>query len=86
MKTTNQNEAPANVRPSSVSNISKTVQADFVRHCTNRRLSTETVLTALETGVAPPSCALLHRAFNEERTVDIVLSAVSFLARLHSLP
>jgi len=51
MKTTNQNEAsaPANVRPSSVSNTSKTVQAEFVRHCENRRLSTETVLNYLRT-------------------------------------
>jgi hypothetical protein len=51
MKTTNQFEAsaPANVRPSSVSNASKTVQADFVRHCENRRLSTETILNYLRT-------------------------------------
>jgi hypothetical protein len=51
MKTSNQNEAstPANVRPSSVSNTSKTVQAEFVRHCDNRRLSTETVLNYLRT-------------------------------------
>ena len=50
MKTTNQNEAsaPANVRPSSVSKTSK-AQPDFVRHCTNRRLSTETVLNYLRT-------------------------------------
>jgi hypothetical protein len=50
MKTINQIEAsaPANVRPSSVSNTSKT-QPDFVRHCTNRRLSTETVLNYLRT-------------------------------------
>jgi hypothetical protein len=51
MKTTNQkNEAsaPANVRPSSVSNNSN-AQPDFVRHCTNRRLSTETVLNYLRT-------------------------------------
>ena len=54
MKTTNQNEAsaPANVRPSSVSKTSKAMQAEFsagkqpefVRHCVNRRLSTEMVL------------------------------------------
>ena len=50
MKTTNQIEAsaPANVRPSSVSKTSK-AQADFVRHCTNRRLSTEAVLNYLRT-------------------------------------
>ena len=48
MKTTNHIEAsvPANVRPSSVSNISK-AQPDFVRHCNNRNLSTETVLNYL---------------------------------------
>ena len=59
MKTTNQNEAsaPANVRPSSVSKTSKAVQAEFsagkqpefVRHCVNRRLSTETILNYLRT-------------------------------------
>jgi hypothetical protein len=52
MKTTNSTieaSAPANVRPSSVSNTSKTVQAEFVRHCDNRRLSTETVLNYLRT-------------------------------------
>ena len=50
MKTTNQNEAsaPANVRPSSVSNTSKP-QPDFVRHCENRRLSTATILNYLRT-------------------------------------
>jgi hypothetical protein len=50
MKTTNQNEAsaPANVRPSSVSKTSK-AQPDFVRHCTNRRLSTDSVLNYLRT-------------------------------------
>ena len=51
MKTTNQKieaSAPANVRPSSVSKTSK-AQPDFVRHCTNRRLSTETVLNYLRT-------------------------------------
>jgi hypothetical protein len=51
MKTTNSKSeasAPANVRPSSVSKISK-VQPDFVRHCSNRRLSTETVLNYLRT-------------------------------------
>ena len=51
MKTTNQNEAsaPANVRSSSVSKTSKAMQAEFVRHCENRRLSTETVLNYLRT-------------------------------------
>jgi hypothetical protein len=52
MKTTNsiiEASAPANVRPSSVSNTSKTAQADFVRHCTNRRLATEAVLNYLRT-------------------------------------
>ena len=51
MKTINHNEAsaPANVRPSSVSNTSKTVQTEFVRHCPNRRLSTETILNYLRT-------------------------------------
>ena len=47
MKITNQlNEAsaPANVRPSSVS---KTKQTAFVKHCTNRALSTEAVLNYL---------------------------------------
>ena len=51
MKTTNQIEAsaPANVRPSE-SKISKTgKQQEFVRHCENRRLSTETVLNYLRT-------------------------------------
>jgi hypothetical protein len=51
MKTTNttiEASAPANVRPSSVSNTGK-AQPDFVRHCTNRRLSTETVLNYLRT-------------------------------------
>jgi len=50
MKTTIQNEAsaPANVRPSSVSKTRK-VQPDFIRHCGNRRLSTETVLNYLRT-------------------------------------
>jgi hypothetical protein len=51
MKTTNpkiEASAPANVRPSSVSKTSK-AQPDFVRHCTNRRLSTETVLNYLRT-------------------------------------
>jgi hypothetical protein len=48
MKTTNQNEAsaPANVRPSSVSRTSK-AQPDFVKHCANRRLSTEEVVNCL---------------------------------------
>jgi hypothetical protein len=51
MKTSNHIEAsaPANVRPSSVSNTSKTAQTEFVRHCTNRRLSTESVLNYLRT-------------------------------------
>jgi len=51
MKTTNQIEAsaPANVRPSSVSKDSKAAQAGFIRHCTNRRLSTEAVLNYLRT-------------------------------------
>jgi hypothetical protein len=51
MKTTNQMEAsaPANVRPSSVSKSSKTAQTEFVRHCENRRLSTERVLNYLRT-------------------------------------
>src|ERR1039457_4214185 len=52
MKTTNhKNEAsaPANVRPSSVSKTSKAVQAEFVRHCDNRRLSTVTILNYLRT-------------------------------------
>ena len=51
MKTTNpkiEASAPANVRPSSVSKTSK-AQPDFVRHCTNRRLSTEKVLNYLRT-------------------------------------
>jgi hypothetical protein len=51
MKTTIQIEAkqaPANVRPSSVSKTSK-AQPDFVKHCTNRRLSTEKVLNYLRT-------------------------------------
>ena len=51
MKTTNQKieaSAPANVRPSSVSKTSK-VQPDFVRHCANRRLTTEAVLNYLRT-------------------------------------
>jgi hypothetical protein len=51
MKTTNSTieaSAPANVRPSSVSKTSK-AQPDFVRHCTNRRLTTEAVLNYLRT-------------------------------------
>jgi hypothetical protein len=50
MKTTNQIEAaaPANVRPSSVSKTNKP-QPDFIRHCTNRRLSTDAVLIYLRT-------------------------------------
>jgi hypothetical protein len=50
MKTTIQNEAsaPANVRPSSVSKISN-AQPDFVRHCTNRKLTTEAFLNYLRT-------------------------------------
>lgn len=49
MKTTNQKieaSAPANVRPSSVS---KTDGTGFIRHCTNRGLSTESVLNYLRT-------------------------------------
>ena len=49
MKTTKSNieaSAPANVRPSSVSKTGK-AQPDFVRHCTNRRLTTEAVLNYL---------------------------------------
>jgi hypothetical protein len=49
MKTTNSKieaSAPANVRPSSVSKTHQT-QPDFVRHCINRRLPTETVLNHL---------------------------------------
>lgn len=38
--------APANVRPTSVS---KTKQTAFVKHCTNRGLSTEAVLNCLRT-------------------------------------
>jgi hypothetical protein len=47
MNTTNHNEAsaPANVRPSSVSKT----QDEFIRHCANRRLSTESVLNYLRT-------------------------------------
>src|ERR1035441_3150962 len=43
--------APANVRPSkSVSKTSKTEkQQEFIKHCANRRLSTETVLNYLRT-------------------------------------
>jgi hypothetical protein len=48
-KTTIEASAPANVRPSSVSKDSNASQTDFVRHCTNRRLSTETVLNYLRT-------------------------------------
>src|ERR1039458_8580303 len=50
MKTTNQIEAsaPTHVRPSSVSNTSKT-QPPFVEQGTNRRLSTETVVNYLRT-------------------------------------
>jgi hypothetical protein len=51
MKTTNSTieaSASANVRPSSVSKSSK-AQPDFIRHCTNRGLSTETVLNYLRT-------------------------------------
>ena len=53
MKTTNQNEAsaPANVRPSK--SVSKTStaekQQEFIKHCANRRLSTESVLNYLRT-------------------------------------
>jgi len=51
MKTTNSKieaSAPANVRPSSVSKTGN-AQPDFVRHCTNRKLSTEAVLNYLRT-------------------------------------
>lgn len=50
MKTTNRNEAsaPANVRPSSVSKTGNK-QTEFIRHCANRRLSTEAVLNYLRT-------------------------------------
>jgi hypothetical protein len=50
MKTTSSTveaSAPANVRPSSVSKTSAGKQPEFVRHCTNRRLSTEAVLNHL---------------------------------------
>jgi hypothetical protein len=53
MKTTNQNieaSAPANVRPSSVSKTSRTeTQQDVIRHCANRGLSTDAVLSCLRT-------------------------------------
>jgi hypothetical protein len=52
MKTTNQKleaSAPANVRPSSVSKSGTQRQQDFIRHCTNRRLSTNAVLNYLRT-------------------------------------
>ena len=54
MKTTKQKieaAAPANVRPSkSVSKTSKAgKQREFIEHCANRRLSTETVLNYLRT-------------------------------------
>jgi hypothetical protein len=53
MKTTNSTieaSAPANVRPSSVSKSGNPKpKDDFVRHCTNRRLSTEAVLNFLRT-------------------------------------
>jgi hypothetical protein len=42
----NEASAPANVRPTSVS---QTKQAAFVKHCTNRGLSTEAVLNCLRT-------------------------------------
>jgi hypothetical protein len=51
MKTTHSTmeaSAPANVRPSSVSKSNK-AEPDFVRHCTNRRLTTEAVLNYLRT-------------------------------------
>jgi len=49
MKTTNQIEAsaPASVRPTSILKTGK--QTDFMRHCTNRKLSTEAVLNYLRT-------------------------------------
>lgn len=56
MKTTkikNEASAPANVRPSkSVSKTGKQAQAkqqEFIKHCENRKLSTETVLNYLRT-------------------------------------
>jgi hypothetical protein len=59
MQTKNQNKAtaPANVRPSSVGKKTKTLKAKFsvgrqaevVRHCANRQLSTEAVLNYLRT-------------------------------------
>jgi hypothetical protein len=50
MKTTHKMEAaaPANVRPSSVSRTGK-AQQELVRHCANRKLSTEAVLNYLRT-------------------------------------
>jgi hypothetical protein len=50
MKTTNKKieaSAPANVRPTSDSTISEGRQPEFIRHCANRRLPTETVLNYL---------------------------------------
>ncbi|HEY3854093.1 MAG TPA: hypothetical protein VGO67_06850 [Verrucomicrobiae bacterium] len=52
MKTINRKieaSAPANVRPSSVSKTGK--QADFIRHCANRKLPTEIVLNYLRTSL-----------------------------------
>jgi hypothetical protein len=43
-KTSIEASAPANVRPSSVSKTN-----DFLRHCSNRRLSTDAVLNYLRT-------------------------------------
>jgi hypothetical protein len=47
-KTRIEASAPANVRPSSVSKTND-AESDFVSHCANRRLSTETVLHYLRT-------------------------------------
>ena len=52
MKTSNsviEASAPANGRPSSVSKTRVGKQPEFVRHCANRRLSTEAVLNCLQT-------------------------------------
>jgi hypothetical protein len=51
MKTSNTIEAsaPANVRPSKSVSKTSNRQPDFVRHCSNRRLTTEAVLNYLRT-------------------------------------
>jgi len=46
-KTKNEATAPANVQKSSVSKTSKDKPGQFVKHCANRRLSTEAVLNFL---------------------------------------